>query len=380
MTTALRALGAGISLALLPTLSAGAETLNYAYGYPESSAVGLAAVRFADEVSQKTGGELTVQPFSMSLLSLSETGPGLRDGMADIGYVLTPYYSAEYATSLFLHELNPLVNLGPQDGTAPLAYTGAILEYTLTKCPECLSEFAAQNQVYTGGGVTTLYGLQCTQPVASIADLKGKRVRTAGAGFVRFAEHFGAVGVPLPVNEVYEALSQGVLDCAMLSAPELTNYNLTDVVTDITPNIPGGLFAGVASTNVNRDVWQRLTVEEREAVLWGASQMTAGITWNFVTQEAEAMAAAEAKGISIHQPDEASQASVREFVEADLQTAAAIFRDTYGVARVDEIAADFPQMLEKWRGLVSGVDSHDALQKLLWDQVYSKIDPATYGL
>ena len=67
-------------------------------GNPLMAAVGLAAVRFADEVSQKTGGELTVQPFSMSLLSLSETGPGLRDGMADIGYVLVQGANAHTGT------------------------------------------------------------------------------------------------------------------------------------------------------------------------------------------------------------------------------------------------------------------------------------------
>ena len=380
MLTRKCASGAGMTFALMMALPAWAETLNYAYGYPESSAVGLAADRFVEEVAKRSDGDLTIKPFSMSLLSLSEAGPGLRDGIADIGYVLTPYYSAEYANSLFLHELNPLVNLRDQDGSAPLAYAGAIAEYTLTKCPECLAEFAAQNQVYTGGGVTTLYGLQCTTPISGVEDLRGKRVRTAGAGFVRFAEEFGAIGVPLPVNEVYEALSQGVLDCAMLSAPELTNYNLTDGVTDLTSEIPGGLFAGVASTNVNRAVWRNLSPEQREAVLWGASHMTTGITWNFVTQEAEAMAAATEKGIAIHQPDQASRQAVRAFVEKDLQTATQIFRDTYGVARAEQIAEEFPGMLEKWRGLVAGVTSYDQLQQIYWDQIYSKIDPATYGM
>lgn len=110
---------------------------------------------------------------------------------------------------------------------------------------------------------------------AQIEDLRGKRLRAGGAGFVRFAEHFNAQGVRLPVNEVYEALDQGILDCAMLSAPELTNYNLYEVVTDITLDVPGGAFAGVASANINADRWKALSTEDREALLWGGSHMTA---------------------------------------------------------------------------------------------------------
>lgn len=151
-----------------------------------------------------------------------------------------------------------------------MAFTGAMLEYTFNHCPGCMEEFKTQNQVYTGGGVTPLYNMLCKDvSIETIEDLKGKRLRAGGAGFVRFAEHFGAQGVRLPVNEVYEALDQGILDCAMLSAPELTNYNLHEVVTDITLDVPGGAFAGVASANINADRWKAMSTADREALLWG---------------------------------------------------------------------------------------------------------------
>lgn len=366
-----------VTLSIAPSA---AESLNYAHGYPADSAVGLAATMFAEEAGARSDGDLKIRPFAMSLLSLSETGPGLRDGMADVGYVLSPYYSAEYATSLLLHELNPLVNLGDITGKESFAYAGAMVDYSLNNCPECLSEFAAQNQVYTGGGVTSLYGLQCKTPIRSMPDLAGKRVRTAGAGFVRFAEHFEAVAVPLPINEVYEALSQGVLDCAMLSAPELINYNLYDVVTDITPNVPGGLFAGVAATNVNLDVWKRLSAEQRAALLWGASHMTARMTWNFVMQEEEAYAEANKRDINIHEPDTEMTAAVREFVTDDLQEVIKVFSNTYNVSRAPAIAEEFPKTLERWMGLVGEVSTYEELQQVYWNEIYSKIDPASYGL
>lgn len=358
-----------------------AQNLNFAYGYPENSAIGIGVADYKAAVEERSEGSLTVQGFPMSLLSLSETSPGVRDGLADVGFVLTPYLPSEYATNLFLHELNLLITLAENPtGKEPLAYTGAMLEYTFNDCPECLAEYQEQNQVYTGGGVTPLYNLLCKDvQITSIEDLEGKRLRAGGAGFVRFAEKFGAQGVRLPVNEVYEGLDQGILDCAMNSAPELTNYNLHEVVTDITLAVPGGAFAGVSSANINADRWKSLTDDQREALLWGGAQMTASTTWGFYSDDAVAIQNAKDKGINILEPEPELAAAVKEFASEDLGIVSDLFRDTYGVERANEIRDEFTPILEKWYGLVEDIDSKEELQQLYWDEVISKVDPATYA-
>jgi len=357
------------------------ERLNFAYGYPENSAIGKGVADYKKAVEEYSKGTLAVTGFPMSLLSLSETSPGVRDGLADIGFVLTPYLPAEYSTNLFLHELNLLITLAENPtGKEPLAYTGAMLEYTFNHCPECMDEYKAQNQVYTGGGVTPLYNLLCKDvQITTVEGLAGKRLRAGGAGFVRFAEKFGAQGVRLPVNEVYEGLDQGIIDCAMLSAPELTNYSLHEVVTDITLAVPGGAFAGVASADINADRWKSLTTEQRKALLWGGAQMTASTTWGFYSDDAQAIQHAREKGINIVKPDAELAAAVKEFAKEDLGVVSDLFRDTYGVERAEEIAAEFKPILEKWYGLVGDIETKEQLTQLYWDQVLSKIDPATYA-
>lgn len=376
------AIGA-VALGMISSLAAPAmaQNLNFAYGYPENSAIGIGVADYKEAVEERSDGSLSVTGFPMSLLSLSETSPGVRDGLADIGFVLTPYLPAEYSTNLFLHELNLLITLAENPtGKEPLAYTGAMLEYTFNNCPECLAEYEAQNQVYTGGGVTPLYNLLCKDvQITSVEDLEGKRLRAGGAGFVRFAEKFGAQGVRLPVNEVYEGLDQGILDCAMNSAPELTNYNLHEVVTDITLAVPGGAFAGVSSANINADRWKSLTDEQRTALLWGGAQMTASTTWGFYSDDAVAIKNAEDKGINILEPDAELAAAVKAFAVEDLALVSDLFRDTYGVTRANEITAEFRPILEKWYGLVADVDSKEALKQLYWDEVISKVDPAAYA-
>lgn len=374
---------AAVALGLMSSISAPAmaESLNFAYGYPENSAIGIGVADYKKAVEERSGGSLSITGFPMSLLSLSETSPGVRDGLADVGFVLTPYLPAEYSTNLFLHELNLLITLAENPtGKEPLAYTGAMLEYTFNECPECMAEYKAQNQVFTGGGVTPLYNLLCKDvQITSVADLAGKRLRAGGAGFVRFAEKFGAQGVRLPVNEVYEGLDQGILDCAMNSAPELTNYNLHEVVTDITLGVPGGAFAGVSSANINAGRWKSLTNEQRDALLWGGAQMTASTTWGFYSDDTVAIQNAKDKGINILQPDSELAAAVKDFAREDLAIVSDLFRDTYGVERANEITAEFKPILEKWYGLVSDIESKEQLTQLYWDEVISKIDPATYA-
>ena len=375
------ALAAALAATAIAGTASANEQLNFAYGYPSTSAIGLAVDAYAAAVAERSEGAIEVTGFAMSLLSLPEASPGLRDGLADVAFVLPPYYPAEYATNLFLHEMNLLINLvDAPTGKEPLAFAGAMLEYTFNNCPECLEEYKAQNQVYTGGGVTPLYNLLCKDvAVTSVEDLQGLRLRAGGAGFVRFAEAFGAQGVRLPVSEAYEGLDQGIIDCAMLSAPELTNYNLHEVVTDITLAVPGGAFAGVSSANVNADRWKALDDAGREALLWGGSHMSASTTWNFFTDDVTAIEHAREKGINIQPADAELLEAVKTFSQADLETVSTLFRDTYNVARSYEIAADFVPLLEKWRGLVTEVDSQQSLQTLFWNEVYAKIDPATYA-
>ncbi|MEM8663876.1 MAG: TRAP transporter substrate-binding protein, partial [Pseudomonadota bacterium] len=57
--------------------------------------------------------------------------------------------------------------------------------------------------------------LYCRGEFSSLADLEGKRVRTSGASQGDFVEHFGGAAVALSFGEVQQALSQGVIDCAI---------------------------------------------------------------------------------------------------------------------------------------------------------------------
>lgn len=370
---------AALGLGLLSS-SAMARELNYAVGLGSNSAPVLAAQDYAAGVMEMSDGDLTIKVFSLELLSLAEMSPGLRDGLTDIGYVVMPYFTSEYAHMNFLAELSMLQTILPSNGKQGLAFAGAMSEYIAFKCPECMDEISAQNQVYMGNVSTPPYLLLCNTEITTLDDLKGKRLRVATPGNKRLAEHFGAVGVQIPVAEAYEALSQGVIDCTMSSAPELTNFRLIEVVSSITKGLPGNVFGASGGGNINRDVWHSLSDDERIVLLRQAASLNAGITWRYHVAAETDMANALDLGKTVIEPDAAVLAAATAFVREDMQLVASLFRENYNIQNAGQMKDEFTKVLSHWSDLVANIDSQEALGELYWSEIFSKLDPATYSM
>lgn len=74
--------------------------------------------------------------------------------------------------------------------------------------------------------------LFCRAPFTSLADLRGRRIRTFGNSLVDFYSALGAQPVSIAFPEVYSALERGVVDCAITGSgsgaaarwPEVTTH------------------------------------------------------------------------------------------------------------------------------------------------------------
>jgi len=269
-----KALVAGLMTVWLTmgTTGAQARDLRYATGFPPGSDTDKAIQEFAGVAKDMTNGELNIRVYPLSLLNFAETSAGLRDGIADIGQLLAPYFPSEYPHFNLLSEASmQLLTLDDRvRGREGMAYTGALSEFVFTQCPECHAEFARQNQVFIGVAGSSPYYLNCNKPVRNAAELKGKRLRVAGSHWSRWARAMDAQPVTMSANEALEALKQGVVDCVVVSLPELTNLGLLEAVTDVTLQIPGGIFAGAANTQVNIRTWRSLSPAQRQALVRAA--------------------------------------------------------------------------------------------------------------
>ncbi|MEM6441097.1 MAG: C4-dicarboxylate TRAP transporter substrate-binding protein, partial [Pseudomonadota bacterium] len=312
MKTIAKAKLAGASL-LISAGAAQAASLTYAGGWPPNSAPTAVLEAFAEAVGEESGGEISMRVFPLSLLSFAESNAGVRDGIADMTTNLMAYFPAEYPNMNMLAEFSQLVELEQFAGElSSTAYAGAMIEYALLNCAACAEEVAAQNQVMLGASLTTSYGLQCMSPLTSVEDLQGKRIRSAGAYWARWAERMGATPVSMSINETLEGLNQGVLDCTASNTADFVNFGFIDVVKHFYLGAPGAQFT--APFTINKDTWAGLSDEGRAAMLRAAAKLSADMTWVYIEEGRAGKERAPGLGIEYTQAPDAIIEANRAFI------------------------------------------------------------------
>ena len=369
---------AGVLSAVASVSAAQAGELRYATGFAPNSTGAKAADVYAEKAKEYSGGDIDMKVFAQSLLSFSEMSPGVRDGIADIGMVLFPYFPAEFPNSTMVSEMTMLFSLHDTNNRGGLAWHGALVEYIMLNCDKCRGEIKAQNQVFTSTS-STEYMLMCIKPIEKAQDMQGVRIRAPGAHWTRWAQSLGAVSVSIPQNEIFEGLSQGLLDCSLNGAAELVDLGLMDVVKYVIRDVPGGGFGGTAQSNVNLDVWTGLSPEQRLNLLKASNYHGALNSWNYNVNNQAALAKAEERGIDVIEPAQEFIDATRAFTQEDLQTIAKSYAEKYQLEGTDEAIAKMQELFEKWVGLVQDIDSADAFADLVWNEAVSKVDVASYG-
>ena len=363
----------GASALLLATASANARELKLGVGFPPGTAVYHGLDAFAKTLKEKSGGELEVKMFALALLNLPQMLNGVRDGVVDIGFVLSPLFPSE------LPETHLAVDLALL-GSNPWAMAGAMTEYVFT-CQECLAEHRKQNQVYLGSSSTPPYMILSTKKAVTLDEIKGKKLRSGAAPWARWAQHFGAVSMHIPGNQVFEAVSAGTVDGALVSATELSNLRLIDVVKHITVGAPTGTYHGIENNNFNLTTWRSLTERQRQAVLEASAMSTAAVTWHYVADSIRNLKDAPQKGIQIHQAPADVVARTKAFIESDLAIIAQTAEKNSGIKNAAPKIARFRQLLQKWEKLMPDQNwETKALADIYYREIYSKIDPKTHGM
>jgi len=372
---------ATLASAVLMSSAADARELNYALGAPPGTPAHEALEFYADKVGELSGGDLTVKVFPLSLLSFAEMSSGIRDGIADMGLILTPYHAGEFPPINLLAESSMLLTLEEEleAGKEGVAFGAALSEFMMFHCPECIDRFEQQNQVYLGHAAGTAYGLMCDEPVMSLEDVGGKRVRVGAGNFARWSEAMGATPVTMSANEMREAISQGIVDCIALSSPEIQNYGLVGLVTDLTMAVPGGVFP-FASFQTNQDLWRSLSDKERETLLRGAAEGNAAISWTYVEAAEESFELVREEGARFHEADESLVKATSDFIATDMETLVKQYEERYGLDNAEAMLDAFRPILSDWVARVAQVDSQEELANLYWEHIFSKIDVASHGL
>ncbi len=182
---------------------------------------------------------------------------GIQLGLGDIGIVTTIFHSSKLPSQGI-------------SGSTPFVASDAravakAVDEIAREYPAMQNEFAAQNQVYLATGVVLdTYQIFCTEPVASVADLEGRKI--AGAGLnLRYLEGIkDAAGVRGGLTDFYNMLQTGLVDCGMLWPEAAKTFKIAEVA-------PYMLRADLGAVNsktitVNADYWAGLPDEVKDVL------------------------------------------------------------------------------------------------------------------
>jgi len=187
--------------------------------------------------------------------------------------------------------------------------------------------------------------------------------------------------VQLPGGEIYESMSQGVVDCTMQSISDLTGYQLYEVAKFATLGFLGGVFSGIDPHNINIETWRGLTDEQRRVLLDASARGVAAATRSFYQVARDNADNAEQWKVEVIRATDEMIAANAEFVQQDLAVIEQQFTNDYGVtdtaAKIEKISG----LVDRWKGLLADWDgSEEALAKLYVDEIFSRVDPATHGM
>ncbi|WP_372052723.1 C4-dicarboxylate TRAP transporter substrate-binding protein (plasmid) [Tistrella mobilis] len=251
---------AGLALA---TPAMAGQTLTYSEYGPERAILGTTLNKFAQDLRDATDGDLTVRiTYGGALIALRDVLRGLGDGVADMGTVVAVSTPVE----LFNFRVGDL----PMGSSDPWVGMKVMQELAATN-PTIRREFADQNLRLIANFTTTAVVLICTEPLKTLADLKGRKVRSNPPHSFAF-EHFGAISTSVAFTDVYQSLDRGLIDCAQTYIPSIIPYRHFEVAKHVTL-LDFGQNLGLA-TAINERRFQRLTADQQAKLLDAADRLS----------------------------------------------------------------------------------------------------------
>jgi TRAP-type C4-dicarboxylate transport system substrate-binding protein len=207
---------------LLPHIAAAEPiTLKLSFFSSNRSMSYLAAVKpFVDAVNAEAKGLVEINvSFSGALgKDIAQQPQLVLDGAFDLAFVVPGYTPDQFPENTVI-ELPGLFR-DMRDGT--LVYTQLIALNALR---------GYDDFVVIGAYVTDPETIHGKVTINSIDDLKGKRIRVNNQSETVAFERLGAIPIPVPINQISEALSSNKIDAAAVALTPLSDYGIKRVAT-----------------------------------------------------------------------------------------------------------------------------------------------------
>ncbi len=367
-------IGAAIASALaVQPMLAGAVDFNANVFYVKTVPMsGAGYGEWAKYLEKESKGALKAKVFYGGVLAPPKASlSAISDDLAQIGHIPAMYVPSQLPASNILHELSA-------NFTDSLAMMGAITEYNFTN-KDLQAQYKKVGVVYGGAYSTPEYRIFCRDKVASLDEMKGKKVRTIGAGSALLIEQLGGVPVNVPSSEMYSGLEKGILDCAANAISDLKARSLWDVAKHTTMMSLGIFYVG-PQWGVNTKFWNKLDNDAKAALFKSFAYGMPLIYQEYMRGNEAAMTESSEHGETFHEPDAGMTKIIDAFRENNIARTVKLAKERKVTADPEKFVLDFVALYDQWVEALDGVDRNNtqAMADVFMEKIYSKVDPATY--
>jgi len=250
----MKAFIAGLAIATAVIASAQAETLQFAGAFNDKDQFTILAREWAEKVKAATNGEVTFEIVpNGALVPLPEALDAISLGVVPSGMVVASFVSGTIPALGYAEMLDGLPVENPSTGEAMAAIWGDL---------DAL--FGEHGATALWGAPAFSSGVICRNGfLKAKSEWSGKKIRTAGRWQAQQVTAMGAVPMPLPPSELYVALQNGVVDCALMTPSITMSARLYEVAPYYTDTDMAG---NITFSIMNLDAWNGLTEEQRTAI------------------------------------------------------------------------------------------------------------------
>jgi TRAP-type C4-dicarboxylate transport system substrate-binding protein len=264
--------------------SAGAQTtLKYNNWLPPTHNQLVLAIRpWIAEVEKASNGRIKIEVPPASLGAPVRQYDLAFEGVADIVAAVHGYTPGRFKLP----------------GIAELPFVGDTAEQRSVAYWRVHEKYFAKADEHKGVVVLAVFAhgpgsIMTRDPVTSIDDMKGKKMRVGGGIIDKINPALGGVNVAAPATEVHDILSKGVADGVYFPSEAFKVFKLEGSVKAQT-TIPGGLYSSAWVIAMNKAAFDKMPEQDKKALMSVSGE-------HLVRIHAKAWDAADKEGIEAMQ-------------------------------------------------------------------------------
>lgn len=248
-------------------------TLNASSWVPPSHPItATMLVPLCNDIDKVTSGRVKCNILPKAPVAAPQTFDAVRDGLIDLSFTVHGYTPGRFV----LTDAVEFPFMADTSEVMSVAYQ-RVYERMLAKADEHKGVVPLAMMTHGPGQM-----YHTSRAIASLADLKGQKIRVGGGLINEITKSLGAVPLLRPAPEVFEILKSGVADGVFFPKESVGSFKLTPVLKHAT-FVPGGLYNVSFVWMANPAKWNAIPAADRaliQPLLGEALSRRAGKAWD----------------------------------------------------------------------------------------------------